>query len=173
VDERVEIATLAHDEFLGLVAGAELLLTSPGTTTIIEAAALGVPVRFLPPHNWSQALAAETLQRVLGPSETVALSSCFPGLELSADLQEHEGLALVDHLVDQLMAAGKVEPLVARLLDDPPVNPPKTLSTWLGVDGSNGQQVIVERVAELVDDHGVFPAIAVSGGEPESGSDAP
>jgi len=47
---------LSHKAFLTLLRSARCLLTSPGLTTTYEAFLLNVPVRFLPPQNYSQTL---------------------------------------------------------------------------------------------------------------------
>ncbi|MEU0936374.1 hydroxymethylcytosylglucuronate/cytosylglucuronate synthase [Embleya sp. NPDC005971] len=51
---RVTTGALAHGEFLDRVAGCDILLASPGLTTLLEAGRLGVPTICLPPQNLSQ-----------------------------------------------------------------------------------------------------------------------
>ncbi|GGL42373.1 hydroxymethylcytosylglucuronate/cytosylglucuronate synthase [Planomonospora parontospora] len=48
-----------HGEFLDLLAGAELLVTSPGLTTLLEALDTGTPTVCLPPQNLSQIFNAD------------------------------------------------------------------------------------------------------------------
>ncbi|HYH65329.1 MAG TPA: hypothetical protein VD866_11595 [Urbifossiella sp.] len=52
---RVTVRTLPHAEMIEHMAGAALVLTSPGLNTALEAMAVGVPTLFLPPVNNSQA----------------------------------------------------------------------------------------------------------------------
>lgn len=51
---RVTYGPLGHREFLDRLARADVLLTSPGLTTLLEAGALARPVVCLPPQNLSQ-----------------------------------------------------------------------------------------------------------------------
>ncbi|MYW05529.1 hydroxymethylcytosylglucuronate/cytosylglucuronate synthase [Streptomyces sp. SID3343] len=51
---RVTTGALSHGEFLDRVAGCDVLLTSPGLTTLLEAGDLRVPTICLPPQNLSQ-----------------------------------------------------------------------------------------------------------------------
>jgi hydroxymethylcytosylglucuronate/cytosylglucuronate synthase len=52
----VHVGALPHQEFLRVIAGAGVLVTSPGLTTILEAAAAGTPTICLPSQNVSQLL---------------------------------------------------------------------------------------------------------------------
>ena len=70
VPESTSVGRLLPHEFNAAVGNAEVLFTSPGSTTILQADALGVPFVLLPPQNVSQILNAEWL----GP----------PGNEMSA-----------------------------------------------------------------------------------------
>lgn len=51
---RVTAGPLTHGEFLHRLATCDLLLTSPGLTTLLEAGSLSVPTVCLPPQNLSQ-----------------------------------------------------------------------------------------------------------------------
>lgn len=50
----LEFASLSHDEGLGRLAGAAVVLTAPGLTATLECFQLAVPTFFLPPQNYSQ-----------------------------------------------------------------------------------------------------------------------
>jgi hypothetical protein len=50
----VEVRSVAHDEAIGLLARARLVITVPGLTTALESFQLGRPTLFLPPRNFSQ-----------------------------------------------------------------------------------------------------------------------
>ncbi|WP_372411353.1 hydroxymethylcytosylglucuronate/cytosylglucuronate synthase [Streptomyces luteireticuli] len=51
---RTTFGALPHGEFLKRLAGCDVLLASPGLTTLLEAGSLGVPAVCLPPQNLSQ-----------------------------------------------------------------------------------------------------------------------
>ncbi|KJK57846.1 hydroxymethylcytosylglucuronate/cytosylglucuronate synthase [Saccharothrix sp. ST-888] len=51
---RTTTGALTHGEFLDRLADCDVLLTSPGLTTLLEAGAAGVPTVCLPPQNLSQ-----------------------------------------------------------------------------------------------------------------------
>ncbi|TFE31014.1 hydroxymethylcytosylglucuronate/cytosylglucuronate synthase [Frankia sp. B2] len=55
----VRTGARSHERFLSLLDQAALLLTSPGLTTLVEAADCGVPTVCLPPQNVSQFLNAD------------------------------------------------------------------------------------------------------------------
>lgn len=50
----VEFVSLSHEAALGRLAGASLVMTSPGLTMMLESFQHGVPTFFLPPQNYSQ-----------------------------------------------------------------------------------------------------------------------
>jgi hydroxymethylcytosylglucuronate/cytosylglucuronate synthase len=54
VPSRVTTGALSHGEFLDRLAGCDVLLASPGLTTLLEAGGLRVPTICLPPQNLSQ-----------------------------------------------------------------------------------------------------------------------
>jgi hydroxymethylcytosylglucuronate/cytosylglucuronate synthase len=56
-----------NHEFLALLDRAELLVTSPGLTTLLEAAAREVPTVLLPPQNVSQILNADQFAAYMAP----------------------------------------------------------------------------------------------------------
>lgn len=60
VEPGLRIRNLPVDEFHEVLAQADLLLTSPGSTTMLEAASMGVPTALLPPQNISQMINATT-----------------------------------------------------------------------------------------------------------------
>jgi hydroxymethylcytosylglucuronate/cytosylglucuronate synthase len=56
VDPRVSlhVSPRAHPDFTAVLCRGDLLLTSPGLTTLLEASAIGIPTLCLPPQNLSQ-----------------------------------------------------------------------------------------------------------------------
>jgi hypothetical protein len=63
LDEGFELATLPHAAALEAFAGAAMVLSSPGLTTSLECFRMGVPVRYLPPQNYSQWCILRSLRR--------------------------------------------------------------------------------------------------------------
>lgn len=54
-DERIVCRSLPHREMLRCISTSDLVITSPGLNSAMEAMSLGVPVAFLPPQNATQA----------------------------------------------------------------------------------------------------------------------
>ncbi|MGW1992110.1 hydroxymethylcytosylglucuronate/cytosylglucuronate synthase [Embleya sp. NPDC001921] len=69
---RVSTGALAHGEFLDRVAGCDVLLTSPGLTTLLEAGRLRVPTICLPPQNLSQIFNGRFHSRAIGAETRIA-----------------------------------------------------------------------------------------------------
>ncbi|GAA2716982.1 MULTISPECIES: hydroxymethylcytosylglucuronate/cytosylglucuronate synthase [Streptomyces] len=63
---RVTAGALPHETFLAELSAADVLLASPGLTTLLEAGALGVPAVCLPPQNLSQIFNARFHCRAVG-----------------------------------------------------------------------------------------------------------
>ncbi|MFF8832369.1 hydroxymethylcytosylglucuronate/cytosylglucuronate synthase [Streptomyces sp. NPDC015131] len=62
----VTAGPLPHAEFLDRLAGCDVLLTSPGLTTLLEAGSLAVPTVCLPPQNLSQIFNGRFHSRAVG-----------------------------------------------------------------------------------------------------------
>jgi len=56
----------SHRGFMDLLATADVLVTSPGLTTLLEAGALGVPTVCLPPRNLTQIFNGDRFARSVG-----------------------------------------------------------------------------------------------------------
>ncbi|MFI7241992.1 hydroxymethylcytosylglucuronate/cytosylglucuronate synthase [Streptomyces qinglanensis] len=63
---QVTVGPLSHGAFLDRLAECDVLLTSPGLTTLLEAGARGVPAVCLPPQNLSQIFNARFHHRAVG-----------------------------------------------------------------------------------------------------------
>jgi UDP:flavonoid glycosyltransferase YjiC (YdhE family) len=59
----LEFASLSHDESLGRLAEAAVVLTTPGLTATLECFRLAVPTFFLPPQSYSQWWSLHVLRR--------------------------------------------------------------------------------------------------------------
>lgn len=93
---------LAPDRFQEQLRRSQLVLTSPGITTVLEALALNKPLRFLLPQNYSQALLSEQYSELLGPNSTMALSHY--GTQVAFGIPEAEGVASVKTALDYILA---------------------------------------------------------------------
>ncbi|MBD0692116.1 hydroxymethylcytosylglucuronate/cytosylglucuronate synthase [Streptomyces sp. CBMA123] len=65
------VGALPHEEFLRRLAECDVLLTSPGLTTLLEAGQLGTPTICLPPQNLSQIFNGRFHSRALGTDTRV------------------------------------------------------------------------------------------------------
>ncbi|MEV4742323.1 hydroxymethylcytosylglucuronate/cytosylglucuronate synthase [Streptomyces sp. NPDC049555] len=83
---RVTAGALPHEAFLAELAAADVLLASPGLTTLLEAGTLAVPAVCLPPQNLSQIFNARFHCRAVG----VDVRTPWP----AEVFQEDEALAL-------------------------------------------------------------------------------
>jgi hypothetical protein len=92
-DGRVRVDHVPHHDFLDLLVGSTLVLTTPGITTTLEALALGTPLRFLLPHNYSQALISERYRTLLGDRGNMAFSRFGADFVVPPGLAEDEGVA--------------------------------------------------------------------------------
>ncbi|AZP22439.1 hydroxymethylcytosylglucuronate/cytosylglucuronate synthase [Streptomyces aquilus] len=68
----VEFGPLVHDDFVATMDRSDLLLTSPGLTTLLEASTYGVPTVTLPPQNVSQIFNARFHQEATGSDTRLA-----------------------------------------------------------------------------------------------------
>jgi hydroxymethylcytosylglucuronate/cytosylglucuronate synthase len=86
VDMKVEpeFVTLSQKEFLRETGCSELLVTSPGLTTLLETAVLEIPMVLLPPQNLSQYLNSRMHQMASPDGEIVS----WPATELSFESLE-------------------------------------------------------------------------------------
>jgi hydroxymethylcytosylglucuronate/cytosylglucuronate synthase len=74
---RLRSGALGHRAFLDAVDAADVLLASPGLTTLLEASARGVPVVCLPPQNISQILNASYYTQATGAAAATWPTSVF------------------------------------------------------------------------------------------------
>lgn len=138
-----------HDEFLQLLAQSERVLTSPGITTTVEALALGVPLCFLPPQNYSQALLGERNRKLLGDPPTMALSRFGPDFHVEPNMEEAAGVALVASHLRRVLQTHRPEihEMVRGLLDTPREHVLEKLRTNISQPWQDsGQKVIVDHV---------------------------
>jgi hypothetical protein len=83
-----EFVTFPQNEFLREVACSEILVTSPGLTTLLETAVLKIPTVLLPPQNLSQYLNSRMHQMASPNGDIVSWPTkelSFESLETSLD----------------------------------------------------------------------------------------
>ncbi|MFD9692220.1 hydroxymethylcytosylglucuronate/cytosylglucuronate synthase [Kitasatospora sp. NPDC059088] len=119
------VGALRHQDFLHRLADCDVLLTSPGLTTLLEAGQLGTPTLCLPPQNLSQIFNGRFHSRVLGADvrlrwppevfdEEEALALRAHGAGKALDLI-HGGIARAADLGRHRTAAAVREGLVEKL----------------------------------------------------------
>lgn len=121
----IQYVHLPHREFISTLAAAEMLITSPGLTATYEALAHFVPVRFLPPQNYSQALMIETSRRLDMADISLTWSDIYPELQVTSGLPEAEGVRRVVEAIrtvrrDPSAMHSVAEAYQAMLHADPP-----------------------------------------------------
>jgi hypothetical protein len=102
---------LSHTESLRLMVSAKKVAISPGLTTLLEAAAVGIPIAPLPPQNYSQALIIRRLA-ALGAGES--WDYLMTQFNIKEGLTEAEGVSevqcrLVDYAQDTRFGDGNAE----------------------------------------------------------------
>ena len=152
-DERssgvVEVGHFAHNEFLKMLAGSQVVVSAPGITTTLEANAFGKSIRFLLPQNYSQALMSERYRILFGDRCCMALSRFAPEFTVSPDLPEEEGVARVVAALQHILTERQqdVRDMVGELIEDQASGEPLKLPL---PDGRHwhkpGQKAIVEHV---------------------------
>jgi hypothetical protein len=110
----LRLASLSRSEALAAFAGAERVLTSPGLTASLEGFALGVPVLYLPPQNYSQWWILETLRRAgLAPS-SLAWSDLVSDHGIEPDLPPQVRRPRLAALLRRCAGDPKTEALLAE-----------------------------------------------------------
>ena len=103
VHEHLKIGQLPHDEFLKKLADSRFLLTAPGITTTLEAAASSTPFGFLLPQNDSQAMMSEMYRRQFDENLTMAFSRFDERLSFPLSLNSFANLTQpIDLAVERL-----------------------------------------------------------------------
>ncbi|MFH1469113.1 MAG: hypothetical protein ABIO70_32295 [Pseudomonadota bacterium] len=109
--------TLTQRDYLARIARAELLVTSPGLTTILETSALEVPLVVLPPQNLSQYFNAEIARNHLPGCAVVGW--VHPTLSPArVEQARSRGEAWAVRYIQEAIAALRLEPSEAEALRD-------------------------------------------------------
>jgi hypothetical protein len=100
--EGFEVATLPHAAALEAFAGAAMVLSSPGLTTSLECFRMGVPVRYLPPQNYSQWCILRSLRRHGAADHAFHWEDMGEGYRLADRLDEPDRDPLIRRAIDGL-----------------------------------------------------------------------
>jgi acyl carrier protein len=114
-DEEVTVRQSSHRGFLQSLARCGLLLTTPGITATLECIALGTPLKFLPPNNYSQYRILEIYHRRGVLSADVRFSALSCGVEVQADAAEEEAVRRIGEALAAIRPGELVGELTARL----------------------------------------------------------
>ncbi|MER6046235.1 hydroxymethylcytosylglucuronate/cytosylglucuronate synthase [Streptomyces sp. NPDC001793] len=150
----------SHEEFLDLLDQAQLLVTSPGLTTLLEAGQRRLPTVCLPPQNVSQILngdrfaaAVEAACRVPWPSEVLDPRQ----VDAVRARGEHAALSVVYGAIER--AARQAHPWVRhRLRRDitTAIEHSREVRDWrglLGRTGGRGAHQVVQHLTEVLAEH--------------------
>ena len=149
----LEFVSLSHDEGLGRLAGAAVVLTAPGLTATLECFQLAVPTFFLPPQNYSQWWSLHVLRRSgLAPGSfhwQDRLAEC-PIVERMPEATRGPLLrGIIDRLVtDEAAQAAYVVCLGAALATDRPALATRQRAFFDSL-GPGGVETIASELTEL------------------------
>ena len=149
----LQFASLSHDEGLGRLAGAAMVLTAPGLTATLECFQLAVPTFFLPPQYYSQWWSLHVLRRSgLAPAsfhwqDRLAES---PIIERMPEATRGPLLrGIIDRLVaDETAQAAYVDCLGAAAATDRPALAARQRAFFDSL-GPNGVETIARELTEL------------------------
>jgi hydroxymethylcytosylglucuronate/cytosylglucuronate synthase len=104
VASSVRVGPRSHEDFAAALCSADLLLTSPGLTTLLEASAIGIPTLCLPPQNLSQVFNEQRFASIFDPECQVSWPDAMLDLaKLSEVRLSGEEAAL--RFIDESLAA--------------------------------------------------------------------
>jgi hydroxymethylcytosylglucuronate/cytosylglucuronate synthase len=145
------VGPLSHERFAALARDVDLVVTSPGSTTVLQAYSAGKPVLLLPPQNVSQVL--NVRQLALGRESRCAIGwpvEVFDEEELEA-VRESGEEAAVAVLYDVSRRACRstssirsIEDRVAQLARD--VDDADVVRPYLDMVGTRGAAQVAERL---------------------------
>jgi hypothetical protein len=121
--DRVQFAHLSHHSFVSLLRSARCILSSPGLTTAYEAFLLRIPVRFLPPQNYSQTLMLDHYIKTGLSDLTLHWRDLYPeynvdhGLEVSAAVRTIS--STINGFAKDLEAQERATEILRRVINEP------------------------------------------------------
>jgi hypothetical protein len=149
----LEFASLSHDEGLGRLAGAAVVLTAPGLTTTLECFQLAVPTFFLPPQNYSQWWSLDALRRSGLAPGSFHWQDRLPESPIVERMPEAARGPLLRGIMDRLVAdeaaqAAYVDCLDAASATDRPALAARQRRFFDSL-GPNGVETIARELTEL------------------------
>jgi hypothetical protein len=114
-----------HRKFLELLNSCCCLITSPGLTTTYEACLLGVPIRFLPPQNYSQTLMLDYYRKTGLADFSLHWRDLYAEYNVVEGLDETYAVKQILLVIDQFSQDEKKQKLaseILRLLVTSPMN---------------------------------------------------
>jgi hypothetical protein len=145
-NDRLSFRHLSHSMFLSLLNKIALLVTSPGLTATYEAFVYGVPIRFLPAQNHSQAL----MQRKYienGFADIPMAWSCFyPQCVITDDMPQELGVKMVMDAIETFSrdseAQEKADDILTEMLTrEPPGTHHQKKCFGMDINGDGASQV--------------------------------
>jgi hypothetical protein len=94
--DKYEFVSLAHAEFAKVMKACDLLITTPGLTTLIESFSLNVKTIFLMPQNFSQYLILHKLKKDGYPFELFNLDYFYSDFNIQEDIPEEEAVNYIN-----------------------------------------------------------------------------
>lgn len=136
---------LAHEDFLKQLARAAFLLTSPGLTTTYEALVYQVPLRFLPPQNYSQALMLKRHRSTGLADRSLDWCDLYPHAVIAENLPQEEGVFQVLTSIRRFAADSKAQKEVRPVFQDmlsPPYPESSVQAACLDIPLTDGAQEV-------------------------------
>lgn len=114
----VQFTHLSHDAFLKILASSSLLVTSPGLTTTYEAFLSGIPVRFLPPQNYSQTLMLDYYRREGLADISFHWNDVYADYAVSSEMEESVAVRQVLSVIDRFSQDPQAQQQAMGILSD-------------------------------------------------------
>ena len=152
---KVHFVHLPHESFVSLVRSSRHVLTSPGLTTTYEAFLLNVPVRFLPPQNYSQTLMLDYYRQAGLSDVSLHWRDLYPaydvghGLEVSTAVRTI--LSTVNTFAQDPQAQDRATHILRRVMNEP-VNPTLCLrqAKFARSMGRPAPEIIARRIDDYL-----------------------
>lgn len=154
LDMGCELATLPHASALEAFADSAMVLSSPGLTTSLECFRMGVPVRYLPPQNYSQWCILRSLRRHGVADHAFHWEDMGERYRLADRLDEPDRDPLIRRAIDELsvLPAARRAYLdgLARMADGDPAAVAAAQAAYLQSLGGDGVgQVVDDLLSDL------------------------
>ena len=145
-NDRLSFRHLSHSAFLSLLNKIALLVTSPGLTATYEAFVYGVPIRFLPAQNHSQALMQRKYIKNGFADIPMAWSCFYPQCVITDDMPQELGVKMVMDAIETFSrdseAQEKADDILTEMLTrEPPGTHHQKKCFGMDINGDGASQV--------------------------------